>query len=55
MSLVAKANALKAELSLPSKMSAVQTIVAACEMMQIVAEPGESLPSLADRGGCTIV
>ena len=48
-SLVAKANALKAELSLPVELSATKAVAAACEVMQIVAEPGESLPSLADR------
>ena len=49
MSLVAKADALKAELCLPPDMAAFHTIAAAAEIMQIVAEPGESLPSLADR------
>ena len=49
MSLVAKANALKAELGLPSDMRAAQAIAAACEMMQMAAEEGESLTSLADR------
>ena len=59
MSLVAKANALKAELGLPPDMPSRQAILAACEMMQITAEPSESLPSIADRVvaavGCTVV
>ena len=42
-------NALKAELGLPSDMRAAQAIAAACEMMQMAAEEGESLTSLADR------
>ena len=49
MSLVAKANALKKELGIPPSMSAAQAVMTACEMMQIVSEPGESLPSIADR------
>ena len=37
------------EICLPPDMAAFHTIAAAAEIMQIVAEPGESLPSLADR------
>ena len=48
MSLVAKANALKVELGLPRDMPAAHAIPAvACEIMQIVVEPGDSLPCLA--------
>ena len=49
MSLVAKANALKAELDIPASMPAAAAVVAAAEIMQITAEPGESLPNLTDR------
>ena len=49
LSLVAKANALKAELGLPPEIPAAQAISTACEIMQIVAEPNELLPSIADR------
>ena len=49
MSLVAKANALKAELGLPPDMPAAAAISAAREIMQIIPEQGESLPHLVDR------
>ena len=42
---MAKANALKADRAWP----AAQAISTACEIMQIVAEPIELLPSIADR------
>ena len=44
-----KANALKAELGIPPDMQAAAAISAACEIMQIIPEQGESLPALADR------
>ena len=50
LSLVAKANALKAELGLPPEIPAAQAISTACEIMQIVAEPNDSLPSMRCRG-----
>ena len=43
---VAKANALKADRAWP----AAQAISTACEIMQIVAEPNDSLPSMRCRG-----
>ena len=46
MTLVAKAAALRAELSLSDELSAAATIMAACEMMGIALEPGENLPQL---------
>ena len=46
---MAKANALKAELGIPPDMPAAAAISAACEVMQIIREQGESLPDLADR------
>ena len=56
--LVAKAHALKKKLGLPLNMAAGPAIAAACEVMKIVAEPGESLPDLADRliaaAGCAV-
>lgn len=43
MSLVAKANALKAELGIPPDMPAAAAIVAACDIMQITPELDETL------------
>ena len=58
MTLVAKANAIKAALSLPPDMAPVAAIGAACEMMGFVPERGSTLPAIADalitQIGCTV-
>jgi hypothetical protein len=57
MSLVEKAAAIRRELSMPPELTAAQTIAAACEMMGIVVEPGQTLPQVTDQVmqavGCT--
>ena len=58
MTLIAKANAIKAALSLPPDMAPVAAIGAACEMMGHVPERGTTMPAIADalieQIGCAV-
>ena len=49
MSLLAKTAAIAKAIGLPPDMATGQTLVAACEAMGVVPEPGATLPQIADR------
>ena len=49
MSLLAKCAAIAKAIGLPPDMAAGETLVAACEAMGIVPEPGATLPQKADK------
>ena len=49
MSLLAKCAAIAKAIGLPPDMAAGETLVAACEAMGIVPEPGATLPQIADK------